>query len=92
MKFGSDYRFLHLIGIADRPGPVILNIYIDGYYKGQVSWSNNDNARHLTIGQYPGIPYGVHFMAVEFANDATTGSGADGDRNFYLDVLGVTNY
>ncbi|MEZ4863600.1 MAG: SpoIID/LytB domain-containing protein [Caldilineaceae bacterium] len=91
MQFGGSYQYLYLIGIADKPGPVVLNIFIDGYYKQTMQWSNNDNARHLTTRGF-GIsyPFGAHAITVEFANDyVCTPSGPDCDRNFYFDVLAV---
>lgn len=92
MDFGGAYQYLQLIGIADKPGPVTMNIYIDGYYKGQMSWSSNDNARHLTVKGFPGLAQTSHAIAVEFFNDyVAPGGGDDNDRNFYFDVLGVAN-
>jgi len=91
MDFGGSYQFLHLVGIADKPAPVTMNIYIDGYYRGQMQWGHNDNARHLAIATFSGLSSGSHAIAIEFANDAPGGS-TDTDRNFYLDELGVTNY
>lgn len=92
MAFGGDWwTMLHLIGIADAPGPVTMNVYVDGYYKGQVSWSNNDNQRHLVIAYIPNIWYGVHPIAIQFANDYWGGPGDPNlDRNLYLDVIGVS--
>lgn len=91
MYFGGSYPNLHLIGIADKPAPVEMNVYIDGYYRGKMMWDHNDNARHLNIKTFSGIPYGIHTIALEFSNDAYGGPGLpDLDRNFYLDVLGVT--
>ncbi|MFZ4661404.1 MAG: hypothetical protein ACOYNY_30630, partial [Caldilineaceae bacterium] len=94
MEFGGVYQYLYLIGIADRPGPIEMNIYVDGYYKRKLSWSNNNNARHLVVGAIPGITLGTHIIAIEFANDAITCTPTtlpDCDRNFYLDVLAALN-
>lgn len=94
MDFGGAYQYLYLIGIADRPSPVEMNIYIDGYYKRKLYWSNNDNARHLVVGPISGITFGTHAIAIEFVNDAITctpSTLADCDRNFYFDVLAALN-
>ena len=93
MEIPENYFLLYLIGIADKPGPVLMNIYLDAQYIGQMSFSNNDNHRHLSIKDFnvPSIkaPH-PHAITVEFANDYYAGPG-DGDRNFYLDLLAVTD-
>lgn len=90
MEFGSVNENLHLIGISDKPGPVLMNIYIDGYYKRQMQWVENDNKRHLRVDKIPGITFGTHAIAIEFVNDQAGASG-DLDRNFYIDVIGVNS-
>jgi len=91
MKFGGDYSTLVLRGKADRPGPVGLNVYVDGVYKITASWDRNNNCNQDVKVHIPGIPYGTHAIAVEFANDYWDGSGRpDGDRNMYLDGLLVS--
>jgi hypothetical protein len=54
MKFGGDYDQLVLKGIADRPGPVNLAIYIDGQYRATASWhNNNDCNQDVTVKTIP---------------------------------------
>jgi len=92
MQVTTNPFWLHVIGISDKPGPVTMNIYVDGTYRGQMSLTHNDNARHLTIATFniAGIATNKpHTIAVEFANDYSTGSG-DNDRNFFIDLIGIT--
>ncbi len=93
MNFGGIYENLHLIGIADIPGPVTLNIYIDGYFKRTIQWTENDNRRHLRAEKIQNIPYGDHAIAIEFANDYCVCNpySANTDLNFYFDVMGVND-
>lgn len=93
MRFGNIYENLHLIGISDMPGPVEMNIYVDGYFKHTMQWAENDNGRHLRVDKILDIQYGVHAIAIEFKNDYCNCSpwSNDGDRNFYLDILGVNS-
>ena len=96
MTFGSWYGYsienLHLIGISDRPGPVTLNIYVDGKYQRQIQWTEDDNQRHLRVEKIPGIFWGMHAIAIEFANDVRNCTNShDCDRNFYFDMLGTNN-
>lgn len=79
---------LFINGISDRPGPVIANIYVDGYYKGQVQWVHNDNQRHLVSFSLPYLPQGYHLIAIQ-QYEATWGTGQDTTRWLYLDDLGV---
>ncbi len=91
MEFGGQYNRLTLRGLADRPGPVKVNIYVDGEKMAQAAWSQADNQSHEIAVNIPGIEFGVHAIAVEFVNDYWDGSGNDdGDRNLYLDALKVT--
>ncbi len=85
MKFGGDYSRLILQGIADRPGPVEVEIYIDGQYMATAAWDNNDDCNQDAAVEIGGIPYGTHAIAVKFTNDYYNPSV--GDRNFYLDGL-----
>ena len=88
MKFGGDYGKLVLRGIADRPGPVNLAIYVDGQYRATVAWNDNNDCNQDAAIIIPGLSYGTHAIAVQFSNDYyDPGSGAD--RNFYLDGLRV---
>ncbi len=94
MEFGGLYENLHLIGISDIPGPIILTVYIDGYFKDTLQWVENDNRRHLRVGKIRNIPHGTHAIAIEFAEDychCGDSYSANGDRNFYFDVLGVND-
>ncbi len=55
-------------------------------------WAENDNRRHLRVGKIRNIPHGTHAIAIEFAEDychCGASYSANGDRNFYFDVLGV---
>jgi hypothetical protein len=88
MKFGGDYSKLVLRGIADRPGPVNLAIYIDGQYKAAVAWDHNNDCNQDSAVVIPGISYGTHAIAVQFSNDYYD-PGAGADRNFYLDGLRI---
>jgi hypothetical protein len=88
MKFGGNYSRLTLRGLADRPGPVELEIYIDGNYAATAVWDNDNDCNQDTAVQIADIPYGTHAIAVKFVNDHyDPGTGAD--RNFYLDGLRV---
>lgn len=81
---------LGLVGKADRPGPVILNVYNDGHYDETYRWDANNNVNQTkwdVIWGYNGA-VGARQIAVEFALDYYTGPG-DGDRNLYLDGLGI---
>jgi len=84
MKSGGEYSRLILRGIADRPGPVELAIYIDGQYKASAVWDNNDDCNEDVALAISGIPYGPHAIAVQFVNDYYN---PPEDRNFYLDGL-----
>jgi hypothetical protein len=91
MKFGGDYSRLVLRGKADRPGPVTVNIYVDGIYKVTATWDKDENCNQDVVADIPGIPYCTHAIAVEFVDDYwDRWAGADGDRNLYLDGLRVT--
>jgi hypothetical protein len=91
MKFGGDYCRLMLRGKADRPGPVKVNIYIDGETKATTGWAQNDNCTQEIEVEIPGIPYGLHAIAIAYTDDYwNPKGGADGDRNLYLDGLRVT--
>lgn len=85
--YGASATLL-INGISDRPGPVIANIYVDGYYKGQVQWAQADNQRHLVSFSLPYLPQGYHLIAVQ-QYEAMWGSSADTTRWLYLDDLGV---
>lgn len=86
----NPFRF-HLIGVSDKPGPVLINVYVDGVYRAQVSLAHDDNARHLVIQDItvPGLKtHHAHAIAVEFANDYY-GGGGDLDRNMFVDVTAI---
>jgi hypothetical protein len=87
MKFGGDYSRLALRGLAARPGPVEMEIYIDGQSKARASWSNNNNCNEDVAVDILGIPYGAHAIAIKFVNDYYNPFLED--RNFYLDGLYV---
>ncbi len=87
MKFGGEYSRLTLRGKAHRPGPVKMEIYIDGYYKATAAWDANNGCNQDASVDLLGIPFGTHAIAVKFVNDA---SGPGWDRNFFLDGLLVT--
>jgi hypothetical protein len=88
MKFGGDCNRLIVRGRADRPGPVPLRIYIDGEVQATVEWNRNNNCNQDVVVEIPGLVYGTHAIAVEFAEDQwDPHGGADGDRNMYLDGL-----
>jgi PKD repeat protein len=88
MKFGGNYSRLTLRGLADRPGPVELEIYIDGNLAATALWNNDNDCNQDTAVQIAGIPYGTHAVAVKFVNDYYDPE-AGADRNFYLDGLRV---
>jgi hypothetical protein len=88
MKFGGDYSRLILRGLAARPGPVEMEIYIDSQSKAHASWSNNNNCNEDVAVDIPGVPYGPHAIAIKFVNDYW--NPLVEDRNFYLDGLFVT--
>jgi hypothetical protein len=88
MNFGGAYRYLILRGKADRPGPVELDIYIDGDYQASVEWDNDDNLNQDVVVEIPRVNYGPHAIAVEMARDDwVQGGGADQDLNLYLHSL-----
>jgi len=89
MRFGGDYNRLTLRGIADNPGPVEVDIYIDAEYQATASWDNSDGCNQDVSVDISGIPLGTHAIAVEFINDLAD-SQQNLDRNFYLDGLLVT--
>lgn len=86
------------VGLSDKPGPVLANVYIDAQYVGQMYLNHNDNNHHLfgptpLVAQMPNSFWaGAHSLALEFANDYCNGNPCppDQDRNFYLDAVGVT--
>jgi PKD repeat protein len=86
MKFGGDFSRLVLRGIADRPGPVKLQIHVDGEFRATALWDNNNDCNQDVSVDIPGIVYGSHAIAIKFVNDSyDPNSGAD--RNFFLDGL-----
>jgi len=87
MKFGEDYSRLILRGLADTPGPVKVEIYIDGQYRAKAEFGGNDNCSEDIHVDIPGIHYGTHAIAVKFVNDF---SKPPLDRDFYLSALRVT--
>jgi len=89
MKFGGNYSRLWLRGIADRPGPVEFEIYIDGQYQAMASWDNNNDCNQDVAVDIPNIPYSTHAIAVKFTNDYW--NLFMGNRDFYLGGLFVTH-
>ncbi|MGD8613385.1 MAG: hypothetical protein PVI93_20380, partial [Desulfobacterales bacterium] len=88
MTFGGEFNRLILRGMADIPGPVELDIYIDGQYKATAFWDDANNCNQDVAVDIHGIAYGTHAVAVEFANDRWEPNGdPDQDRNLYLDAL-----
>ncbi len=87
VKFGGEYNRLVLRGKASQPGPVKMEIYIDGQYKATVAWDANNGCNQDTGVTILGLPLGTHAIAVKFVND---GNGTGWDRNFLLDGLLVT--
>ena len=73
-------------GIADRPGPVEVEIYIDGRYEATAHWDNNNDCNQDVAVEIPGLAYGTHAIAVKFTNDYYN-PGQGQDRNFNLDGL-----
>lgn len=91
MKIGGGYyTWLAVIGISDRPQPVSMNIWIDGYYNTTIQLSHGDNQRHLAMCQITGLTYGTHAVGIEYVDDYYAPGGPDQDRNLYLDSLGVS--
>jgi len=88
MKFGDEYSTLVLLGIADAPAPVEMEIFVDGILKSKATWNNGDNCNELSYVSIPDIVFGVHAIAIRFSNDFYD-SGKGIDRNFYLDGLMV---
>jgi murein DD-endopeptidase MepM/ murein hydrolase activator NlpD len=87
MKFGGQYSRLVLRGMASRPGPVEMEIYVDGQYRGKTAWDADNGCNQDVAVEIKGIPYGTHAIAVKFVNDYSPGGGID--RNFFLDGLYV---
>ena len=72
------------------PGPVELEIWIDGKKKTKVYLDKNNNCNQNVTVQIDGLTYGTHAIAVKFVNDKyERNKGADGDRNVYLDGIRV---
>jgi len=93
MKFGGSYDRLTLRGLADRPGPVQVQIYIDGQLKGATAFTNNNNCNQEVSVEIPGIAYGTHAIAVKFVNDYYNPGPTwdpDRDRNMFLEALRVS--
>jgi hypothetical protein len=88
MKFGGEFSRLVLRGLADRPGPVKLEIYIDGVQTATAYWDNDDDCNQDAVVEIVGIAYDTHAIAVKFVNDYYN-PGAGADRNFFLDGLMV---
>jgi len=87
-SWGSNAR-LYVNAIADKPQPVIANVYVDGYYWGWLEWNHNDNQKHLDWAPLPDKYSGLHTIAIQFREAAWLGGGADGTRWLYLDDLGI---
>ena len=95
----SQSYTLNVIGLPDDPNPVLLNVYIDGRYYGQVSWNDSDprcnegeggSSQKIEIRGYQG----VHAVAFQFANDWSSTCSPwrdDCDRNFWLDYFNLTS-
>lgn len=83
MKFGGQYSRLWLRGVAVNPGPVKMEIYVDGYYKATVAWDQNNNCNQNVAVDIPGVPFGTHSIAVKFVNDYYDAARGI-DRNFIL--------
>ncbi len=88
MKFGGEFSQLVLRGIADRPSPVLLEVYIDGELKTTAQWIKGDLCNELAYVKVYGIEYGTHAIAIRFINDLWDPDQGI-DRNFYLDALMV---
>ncbi len=82
---------LHIYGLPDDPGPVKVEIYVDGRLVGEVEWAGVDP--HCSVDGNGGVFeitgfQGVHALGFMFANDAITcGATYDDscDRNFWFD-------
>lgn|GEM_PF-7079762 len=88
MKFGGQYNRLILRGIADKPGPVQLGIYVDAKKVTTATLNASNNSNQDVKLKIEGIPYGTHAIAVKFENDKYKKGRYD--RNMYLDGLKVT--
>ena len=92
MMFGEDAtrtaNRLVLRGIADGPGPVEMRIYVDGVLRSVATFEGGHETLDEAEVFIPGVPYGVHAIAVEFANDLFD-DARDVDRNMWLDGLKV---
>ncbi len=84
MKCGGEYSKLIVRGLADSPGPVNFNVYIDGQLNGKGSWDRADNCNQEVSIMLREVPFGTHYVAIEFTNDFYDGVL---DRNMYLDGL-----
>jgi hypothetical protein len=83
MKFGGEFNRLTLRGIASSPGPVKMEIYIDGDYRTTASFDADHGCNQDVTVTLPGIPFGIHAIAVKFVNDYADPSRGI-DRNLYL--------
>jgi len=92
----SETYTFNVIGIPDDPKPVIVNVYIDGQFKGEVQWNDGDprcnegetgNSQKIRVRGYQG----VHAVAFEFANDYYVPPYRDElSRDFYFDYFRFT--
>jgi len=89
MKFGGRYNKLILRGIADRPGPVTVAVYVDAERVATAEFDDNDNCNQDVAVEIDGIDYGTHAIAVKFVNDRYKRNRYD--RNLYLDGLKVVD-
>ena len=89
LGYSGNDNDLGLTGKADRPGPVILNVFNDGHYDRTYYWGWDNNANQTSWRQIHNWPAaGTRHIGVQLIPDVFNGLG-DGDLDLFLDALGV---
>lgn len=99
---GAYTNHVRISGIDDNPGPVLVNVYVNGYFQFQMGWYTADDDRRQINRNLPPLPspydhMGIHTVAIEFLNDFYIGPGCpyptdQCDRKAYIAKFLVTDY
>ena len=88
------YR-LAVEGQHDRPGPVILDVQINGTRRGQISFEADDGSWGTRTLQITAERAGVEQLTLVFSNDIylkdVIDKGGDGDRNALIDRVWISS-
>lgn len=98
MNFGGHTNTIRISGIDDTPGPVLVNVYVDGIFYTQLGWYTSDDARRQINTSIFTTPAGTHTVAIELVEDYFDNSGcivlglplSACDRNLYIDNFLIT--